>query len=96
MAALTLKVPLAQFDSAGLTRLLARQLPAYAMPLFLRLRDEHEITGTFKNRKVELKSEGFDIGQIAEAVLFYAGSEQGYVTLDQTLLDSIRGGKVRL
>ena len=35
-------------------------LPPYARPIFLRLRPEMEITGTFKLRKVELVKDGFD------------------------------------
>ncbi len=41
-------------------RICAQQLPDYARPLFLRIRGEIDVTGTFKQKKVELVREGFD------------------------------------
>lgn len=96
MAALTLNVPLAQFDPAALARTLSQHLPAYAVPLFLRVRDEHEITGTFKNRKVELKNEGFDLARVNDPLFYFAGREQGYRMLDVEVLERIRSGELRL
>ena len=46
-------------------------LPAYARPMFLRLKPEIEITGTFKQRKVELVKEGFDPSAIADPLYWY-------------------------
>lgn len=69
-------------DLAGLAAHLARQLPAYAVPLFLRLRGEIEITGTFKHRKVELAREGFDPALTTDP-LFMRDAESGrYLPLD--------------
>jgi acyl-CoA synthetase (AMP-forming)/AMP-acid ligase II len=45
--------------SADLVHHLREELPPYAIPLFLRLRPEQQVTGTFKYRKVELKREGY-------------------------------------
>lgn len=46
-------------DWAGLAAHLQAELPAYAVPVFIRLKGEQEVTGTFKHRKVDLKKEGF-------------------------------------
>ncbi len=48
------------FDGGGLAHALAGRLPHYARPVFLRLQPQIEVTGTFKQRKVELVKEGFD------------------------------------
>lgn len=96
MAALTLTVPPAQFDGKACAAVLTRQLPAYAVPLFLRVRDEHEITGTFKNRKVELKNEGFDLARVKDPVFFYKGVEEGYVPLMPEMIEGIVRGVVRV
>lgn len=96
MAALTLKVPAEQFDGKACAAELTRRLPAYAVPLFLRVRDEHEITGTFKNRKVELKNEGFDLEQISDPLFYFAGKERGYVRLTGAVVEDIRSGKLRV
>jgi len=47
--------------SYGLARLSEAALPAYARPIFLRMRKRLDTTGTFKQRKIELVAEGFDL-----------------------------------
>lgn len=96
MAAVTLNVPVEQFDTAGLVQYLQSQLPSYAMPVFLRVRREHEVTGTFKNRKVELKRDGFDLAAVNDPVFWYAGNEKRYKPLDPPALDAICSGDVRI
>ena len=46
------------FDLAALRSHLARGLPAYARPLFLRIQDRIEVTATFKHKKTDLVREG--------------------------------------
>lgn len=68
----------ASFDAAGVAAHLYDTLPAYAVPLFIRIVDELETTSTFKSRKVELRDEGYsDTGDDALYVL--AGRSGGYV-----------------
>ena len=52
--------------SPGLAQRLEGRLPPYARPVFLRLQPEIEVTGTFKQRKVELVKEGFDPSAIPD------------------------------
>ena len=96
MAALTLTVPVTEFDGRTFGAFLAQRLPAYAVPLFLRIRETHEITATFKNRKVELKKEGFDPALVKDPLFYYAGREQGYQVLDDAVLQQIQKGELRL
>ncbi|MBM7366815.1 long-chain-acyl-CoA synthetase [Gordonia hydrophobica] len=57
---------------------LYRTLPAYAVPLFVRFVPEIETTSTFKNRKVELRKEGYaEIGD--DTVWVLSGRTDGYV-----------------
>ncbi|NNG96311.1 long-chain-acyl-CoA synthetase [Gordonia araii] len=58
MAAVTLADG-AEFDGKGLAEHLYRTLPAYAVPLFIRVIGAVEATSTFKTRKVDLRDEGF-------------------------------------
>ncbi|HWY25722.1 MAG TPA: AMP-binding protein, partial [Nevskia sp.] len=81
-------------DGAGLARHLREVLPAYAVPVFLRLRREQETTGTFKYRKVELKREGFDPAGIAEPL--YLLREGGYEPLTPEVYGRIGRGEIRL
>ncbi|SNS86336.1 long-chain-acyl-CoA synthetase [Pseudomonas segetis] len=59
MAALRL-APESDFDGEALARYLDAELPSYAAPLFIRLLDQVETTGTFKYKKTDLKNAGYD------------------------------------
>jgi len=97
MAALTLSPAVAEgFDGAALAAHLQAQLPAYAVPLFLRLRAQQETTGTFKYRKVELKAEGFDPECISEPLYVLADRGNGYQLLTPALYARIVAAELRL
>ena len=68
-------------DGAGLAQALFKALPKYAVPLFIRVREEHEVTATFKHRKVDLKREGFDPAKVTDAL--YELTEQGYEPMNR-------------
>ena len=82
------------FRLDGLAAQLAGTLPAYAQPLFIRLRPELEITGTFKLRKVDLVQEGADPARIDDPL--YVLKEDRYVPLDAQYYADICAGRIRL
>jgi fatty-acyl-CoA synthase len=84
------------FDAARLAAHVARELPSYARPLFLRIQPELEVTGTFKHRKVELVAEGFDPARVRDPLWFFDAERGGYVPLDGDLHARIVGGAVRI
>ena len=83
------------FDPASLGEKLATSLPSYARPIFLRLRPEMEITGTFKQRKVDLVKDGFDPRAIADPLYWFNGESGRYERLDEGRYDDIVQGKVK-
>jgi fatty-acyl-CoA synthase len=83
------------FDVAGLSAKLAGNLAAYARPIFIRLRPEMEITGTFKLRKVDLVKEGFNPDVIADPLYVLDPDEERYVPLDEAGYHDIVSGHVR-
>jgi len=85
-----------EFDGAGLAQQLCDNLPVYAVPLFLRLRAEQEVTGTFKYRKVDLKKQGFDPAQTDEALYVLCDRVRGYEPLTAELFRRIAAGELRL
>ncbi len=93
MAAVTM---VAALDGAALARHLCAALPAYAVPLFLRLKTEQEVTGTFKFKKVDLKREGFDPAAVAEPLYVLADRSRGYEPLTPALFKKIHSGSLRL
>ncbi len=85
-----------EFDIATLAAKLAANLAPYARPIFLRLRHEMEITGTFKLRKVELVKDGFDPGVINDPLYILHNSNPAYVPLTQAMYDDIVAGRMKL
>jgi fatty-acyl-CoA synthase len=75
---------------------LARVLPPYARPLFLRIQDRIAVTATFKHQKNELVREGFDPAATEDVIYFDDPSQQAYVRLDGALFERIKAGAVRL
>jgi fatty-acyl-CoA synthase len=86
----------AQFDLAAFRAEAARRLPAYARPVFLRLLQSIESTGTFKPRKQELVQSGFDPARIEDPLYFDDPRAQAYVPVDAALFAAISAGTVRI
>ncbi|WP_424362902.1 long-chain-acyl-CoA synthetase [Methylocystis parvus] len=84
------------FALQGLYAHLAEQLPAYARPLFLRLSRKLEVTETFKHRKRELATEGFDPRRVPDPVFFASSERSIYAALDLALYEKILSGAVPL
>ena len=85
-----------EFDITKLAGQLASNLPAYARPIFIRLRPEMEITGTFKLRKVELVKDGFDPETITDPLYVLHNSNPEYVPLTKEVYADIVAGKMKL
>jgi fatty-acyl-CoA synthase len=83
-------------DLPELRKHLARLLPPYARPLFLRIQDRIAVTATFKHQKTELVREGFDPAASGDAIYFDDPSQQAYVRIDGALFDKLQAGAVRL
>lgn len=83
-------------DLGALRQHLVQQLPDYARPLFLRIKSEIDVTGTFKQKKIDLVREGFDPSVIADPIYFDDHERQSFVRLDKPLYERIVGGQVRL
>jgi fatty-acyl-CoA synthase len=93
MAALVLN---RELDLAAFRRHLAERLPAYARPIFLRVRDAIEVTATFKHTKGDLAAEGYDPSRIDDRLYFDHPARQGFVPLDKRLYDEIQRGLTRV
>lgn len=95
MASISLK-PGTQLDWEELTSHLREKLPVYAIPLFLRIREHQEVTGTFKYRKVELKEEAYHLGQVSEPIMVLLGKDSHYQVLTKELEADIDNGTISL
>lgn len=75
---------------------LARALPPYARPLFLRVAEAIATTATFKQVKSDFRREGFDPTATGDPIYFDDSEEQHFVRLDQRLYAYIAAGKLKL
>jgi fatty-acyl-CoA synthase len=93
MAAIVCDGPL---DFAALRTHLARRVPAYARPLFVRVMEKIAVTGTFKHTKSELQREGFDPAACGDVIYFNDPRRQEFVRLDDALYKRILARDVGL
>jgi fatty-acyl-CoA synthase len=84
------------FNLPALRKHLMSRLPAYARPLFLRIRDDIALTGTFKYSKTDLVRQGYDPAATADVVYFDNPESGTFVQLDKLLYDQIQNGHIRL
>lgn len=84
-----------QFDLDRLAQQLGT-LAAYARPLFLRIVPSIELTGTFRLRKTELASQGYDPARIQDALYVSDPVLRRYVPLDSGVHQRILAGQMKL
>ena len=74
-----------EFDGKALAKAAYEHLPAYAVPLFVRIVDELAHTSTFKSQKVDLRKQGYGgspddgVAGIDDPLYVLAGRDEGYV-----------------
>jgi fatty-acyl-CoA synthase len=83
------------FEIAALNDHVGRELPAYAQPVFVRILPQIDVTGTFKQRKLDLVADGFDPAR-AKGPLFYKDPKRGYVKVTKAGYEKIGAGAVKL
>ena len=83
-------------DLAALHAHLCANLPDYARPLFLRIQEQIDVTGTFKQKKVDLVREGFNPAATSDPIYFNDPQAKAFVRLDHALYRRIASGEVRL
>lgn len=96
MAAITPAESLATLDFRELLSFARQHLPAYAVPLFLRVKVKMETTGTFKYQKTRLKDEAFDPRKTGnDPVYAWLPGSDTYVQITEQVLADIHAGKFR-
>jgi citronellyl-CoA synthetase len=78
-----------EFDIDSLLNHLQKELPKYAIPIFIRLKDEIKLTHTHKIKKFDLKKEGFNCD---DSVYIKLPKNKKYLLMDNNLLTQINEG----
>ncbi|CAL8276576.1 unnamed protein product [Merluccius merluccius] len=84
------------FDGKELFEHIVRDLPAYARPVFIRIQEFIEITGTFKQQKFKLVQSGFNPSTISEPLYFVDYLQHTYVPLTDNVYQKILAGEQKL
>jgi len=77
------------FQLERLYSVIMQELPHYAAPLFLRMREEMEVTTTFKHKKTTLVEEGFNINIIKDPIYVRDDHQKKYIPLSPELYNKI-------
>ena len=81
------------FDWDGFSDYVESSLPKYARPLFIRIIQEMDTTGTFKLKKNDLRNEAFDVSKVTDAVYCLKPNSSNYEVLDNGWLQTINSEK---
>lgn len=87
--------PNREIDVDQLSNGIRGSLPAYARPLFIRFLKELPMTGTFKMKKVDLVTMGFDVNRTEDPIYFIRSDGQ-YRPLTKQDYNAIMSGAIRL
>ena len=83
-------------DVEGLAEKVYRVLPAYAVPLFVRLIQQADLTGTFKFKKTRFRNEGYDKEKTTDPLFMLDTAKRSYVPLDGDKYLQLQNGDLRL
>ncbi|KAJ8261510.1 hypothetical protein COCON_G00172330 [Conger conger] len=95
MAAVIIR-PGCKFDGEKLFQHVLRLLPSYARPLFIRIQECMEMTGTLKHQKFRLVESGFSPSSVSDPLYFLHSAEKRYVPLTEHTYASIVSGQQKL
>ena len=75
---------------------LSLHLPKYSIPVFIRIADEIEITGTFKYKKTDLAKVGFDPSLVKDKLYVASSEKNTFVDLNDDLFQKISNREIKL
>ncbi|GAA5915705.1 long-chain fatty acid transporter FAT1 [Sporobolomyces salmoneus] len=86
----------APIDFPKLSQHVAKTLPKYAQPLFIRIVDKSETNGTEKQLKVALRNQGVDPDVVQDEVWWLHPSKKEYVPFTRQDWEALKAGQHRL
>ena len=85
---------LINFDWDKFSEFVDEKLPSYAQPVFVRIIDELETTGTFKLKKNNLRDEAYHLNKVkGDQIFVKKPGENRYSLLDKSYYDIIENGQ---
>jgi citronellyl-CoA synthetase len=95
MTAIVSEIPVEDFKLNMLADSFRKNLPPYAIPIFLRFKSKLSTTATFKLKKVKLKEEGFDLEKVEDPLYIMLPHESEYRPLTKEIYENIQNGQYK-
>ena len=92
MAALILNDGVTELDLERFAAYVEHELPGYAIPVFLRVQKDIDVTGTFKMVKGDLREQAYHIDQFDDPVYVMKHGEQKFTQLDDAYVAELKAG----
>jgi citronellyl-CoA synthetase len=93
MVAVTLADGVDALDTEAFSAYVNEELPSYARPVFVRVRTEIDVTGTFKMMKGELRHEGYDPERVSDPLFVMKPGSARYEPLDAEFAAKLARGE---
>jgi acyl-CoA synthetase (AMP-forming)/AMP-acid ligase II len=84
-----------KFDFEKFSKFINNKIPTYAIPIFLRVKNEFATTATDKIQKVKLKKEGYNIKKIEDPIYIRLPRASTYIPLTKEIYEGIMAGKYK-
>ena len=84
-----------EFDFDKFSKFINNKIPAYAIPIFIRIKKEFVTTATDKIQKVQLKQEGYSINKIEDPTYILLPRASKYIPLTKEIYEGVIAGKYR-
>ena len=95
MATIKLK-PTIKFEIDDFSRFIVKVLPRYSIPIFIRIRNELEISGPLKIKKINLRREAYNIEIIQDPLFLWDSAMKKYVPFTNSAYQDILEVKLRI
>jgi citronellyl-CoA synthetase len=89
MASITLNDEVHSLDLDRFSIYVRDVLPSYAVPVFLRIDEDIDVTGTFKMLKGDLRKQGYDIAQMGGPVYVMKNGDTSYSILEADYVEAL-------
>ena len=82
------------FEWNKFSEFVSKKLPSYAQPIFIRIIEELETTGTFKLKKNDLREEAYHLDKVkGDQIFVKKPGENTYTILDESFYNVIQEGQ---
>ncbi len=84
------------FKADDISRFVIEVLPKYSIPIFIRIRQQLEVTGSNKIKKSNLRKEGYNLNDIKDPIYFWDSLIKKYIQFDSSKYQEIINGKIKI